>query len=54
MIFFIERSIGLSDDVLALFDRGDMPTRLQETLLGPLSSLDAAVDWLDERKAALV
>jgi hypothetical protein len=31
-----------------------MAAQLQETLLGPLSSLDAAVDWLDERKAALV
>jgi hypothetical protein len=39
---------------LALFDRGGMPARLQVTLLGPLSSIDAAADWLDERKAALV
>jgi len=39
---------------LALFDRGGMAAQLQETLLGPLNSLDAAVDWLDERKAALV
>lgn len=39
---------------LALFDRGGMPGRLQVTPLGSLNSLDAAVDWLDERKAALV
>jgi hypothetical protein len=39
---------------LALFDRGGMAAQLQETLLGPLNSLDAAVDWLDERKVALV
>lgn len=39
---------------LALFDRGGMPTRLQETPLGPLNGLDAAVDWLHERRAALV
>ena len=39
---------------LALFDRGGMAARLQETLLGELKSLDAAVDWLDEHKVALV
>jgi len=39
---------------LALFDRGGMAAQLQETLLGPLNNLDAAVDWLDEHKAALV
>lgn len=39
---------------LALFDRGGMAAQLQETLLGPLNDVDAAVDWLDERKAALV
>lgn len=39
---------------LALFGRGDLPARLQATLLGPLNMIDAAVDWLDERKAALV
>jgi len=39
---------------LALFDRGGMAAQVQETLLGPLGRLDAAVDWLDERKAALV
>ena len=39
---------------LALFDRGGMSARLRARLLGPLNRLDAAVDWLDERKAALV
>jgi hypothetical protein len=31
-----------------------MSVQLQATLLGPLNSLDVAVDWLDERKAALM
>lgn len=39
---------------LALFERGGMAAQFQETLLGSLNSLDAAVNWLDERKAALV
>jgi RES domain len=39
---------------LALFDRGGMASRLQETLLGELNALDAAVDWLDEHQVALV
>jgi hypothetical protein len=39
---------------LALFDRGDMAVRLQETLLGELKVLDAALDWLDERDVALL
>jgi len=39
---------------LAVFERGGMAARLQETLLGELKNLDAAVDWLDERKVALV
>lgn len=39
---------------LALFDRGGITTRLQETLLGELKELDAAVDWLDEHEVALV
>ena len=38
---------------LALFERGGMAAQLQTTLLGSLNSLDAAVDWLDERNAAL-
>lgn len=39
---------------LALFDRGGITAHLKETPLGPLNSLDVAVDWLDDRKAALV
>lgn len=39
---------------LALFARGGAAARFQETLLGELKSLDDAVDWLDEHKAALV
>jgi hypothetical protein len=39
---------------LALFNRERMEARLRATVLGPLSTLEAAVDWLDERKAALV
>jgi hypothetical protein len=39
---------------LALFERGGMAARLEETLLGPLNDLDGAAEWLDERKAALV
>lgn len=44
----------LDQPCLALFDRGDLAARLRVKRLGPLSELDAAVDWLDERKAALV
>jgi hypothetical protein len=44
----------LDQPCLALFDRGGLPAKLQVKVLGPLSGLDAAVDWLDERKAALV
>jgi hypothetical protein len=39
---------------LALFDRGGLQARLRVEALGPLSTLDAAVDWLEERDAALV
>ncbi|HTV41567.1 MAG TPA: RES family NAD+ phosphorylase [Candidatus Sulfotelmatobacter sp.] len=39
---------------LALFDRGRLTAKLQETFLGELQDLDAAVDWLDEQGAALV
>lgn len=39
---------------LALFDRGGMPAKLHVTPLGSLNGLDAAADWLDERKAELV
>lgn len=44
----------LDQPCLALFDRGGLPARLQVEALGALSELDAAVDWLDQRKAALV
>jgi hypothetical protein len=39
---------------LALFDRGGMAARLQETWLGELKSLNEAADWLDEHEVALV
>lgn len=39
---------------LALFDRGGLKSKLKVKLLGELENLDAAVDWLHERKAALV
>ena len=39
---------------LALFDRGGLKSQLKVKLLGELENLDAAVDWLHERKAALV
>jgi len=39
---------------LALFDRGALRSRLQVKSLGSLEDLDDAVDWLHERKAALV
>jgi len=44
----------LDQPCLALFDRGDLQAKLRVRALGPLTGLDAAVDWLDERKAALV
>lgn len=44
----------LDQPCLALFDRGGLAARLRVRAMGPLSSLDAAVAWLDERKAALV
>ena len=39
---------------LDLFDHSALQAKLRAKPLGALSSLDAAVDWLDERKAALV
>lgn len=39
---------------LALFDRGGLKSKLNAKLLGEVENLDAAVDWLRERKAALV
>lgn len=44
----------LDQPCLALFDRGGLQSRLKVKVLGALSNLDAAVDWLNERKAALV
>ena len=44
----------LDQPCLALFDRDGLPARLQAKTLGTLSELDPAVDWLEERKAALV
>jgi hypothetical protein len=44
----------LDQPCLALFDRGGLQAKLRVKALGPLTALDAAVDWLDERKAALV
>ncbi len=44
----------LDQPCLALFDRGGLPSKLQVKALGTLTSNDAAVDWLEERKAALV
>jgi len=44
----------LDQPCLALFDRGGLQAKLQVKALGPLNLLEAAVDWLDERKAALV
>lgn len=39
---------------LALFEPGDLKSKLKVKLLGDLENLDAAVDWLHDRKAALV
>jgi hypothetical protein len=44
----------LDQPCLALFDRGGMQAKLRVKALGALAGLDVAVDWLDERKAALV
>jgi hypothetical protein len=44
----------LDQPCLALFDRGGLGSKLRVRALRALTSLDAAVDWLDERKAALV
>jgi hypothetical protein len=43
----------LDQPCLALFDRGGLQSKLRVKALGALNKLDAAVDWLDERKAAL-
>ena len=39
---------------LALFDRGGLKSQLEGELLGDLEHLDDAVNWLHDRKAALV
>jgi hypothetical protein len=39
---------------LALFDRGGTADSLKVKSLGGLSGLDAAVEWLHERRTALV
>jgi hypothetical protein len=39
---------------LALFDRDGLKSRLQVQPLGELEDLDAAVDWLQDRSAALI
>ena len=44
----------LDQPCLTLFDRGGLQAKLRVKTMGDLSSCDAAVDWLDERKAALV
>jgi hypothetical protein len=38
---------------LALFQRDNIEETLVEKLLGPLTALDAAVDWLDKHRIAL-
>lgn len=45
---FVEQSC------LALFGQPRITAQVREVALGTLDSLDAAVDWLDERGAALV
>jgi hypothetical protein len=44
----------LDQPCLTLFDRAGIQSRLQVKTLGVLSQIEVAVDWLDERKAALV
>lgn len=44
----------LDQPCLALFDRGDLKARLKVKLLGDLQDLDEAVEWLQNRQAALV
>lgn len=39
---------------LAVFDRGETRETLQSRTIGALSDLDVAVEWLDQRNAALV
>ncbi len=44
----------LDQPCLALFDRGRLRSRLKVRELGALPDLDTAVNWLDERKVALI
>ncbi|MGA2177100.1 MAG: RES family NAD+ phosphorylase [Verrucomicrobiota bacterium] len=44
----------LDQPCLALFERGGLQPKLRVKALGALTRLDAAADWLDERRAALV
>lgn len=44
----------LDQPCLALFKRENLQSRIQEEALGALNDLDSAVDWLEERQAALV
>ena len=39
---------------LALFDRGGLQARLDATDLGALSDLASAMDWLHDRRVALL
>jgi hypothetical protein len=44
----------LDQPCLALVDREGLPGRLKAEFLGNLDALDKAVNWLDEREAALI
>jgi RES domain len=44
----------LDQPCLAVFDRGSIRESLEFRTLGLLNDLDAAVEWLDQRSAALV
>ncbi len=44
----------LDQPCLAVFDRGETRRAFEIKTLGALSDLDAAVEWLDQRSAALV
>ena len=51
----IKYSSRFMDQVcLALFDRGAVRAQLKAEVLGDLNELGTAMDWLQERKAALV
>jgi hypothetical protein len=39
---------------LAIFERGPVPTQLKEKLIGPVSSFEPAIKWLDKNKVSLV